>query len=93
MPLSKRPDSAYWQIRFQVAGIEVRRSSDTTDKSAAKELEADLRRDLEEKLRNGGGTLYTWDDAVKQCEPEDAKQKSWERKRRAINTLNEYLSG
>jgi integrase len=93
MSLWKRPDSPYWQIRFKVAGVQVRRSSETEDKRAAKGLEDELRADLRRKIRDGGGSLFTWDDAVEKCKLEDAKQKSWDRTWRSIKILNEYLSG
>jgi integrase len=93
MSLWKHSRSPYWQIRFKIAGIKVRRSSETTDKRAAKELEDTLRADLRRKIRDGGGNLHTWDDAVAKCKLEDSTQKSWDRTERSIKILSEYLSG
>lgn len=90
MPLSKSPNSPYWQIRFEVAGIEVRRSARTRDKLAAQELERRLQDELWRQVKLGE-QRYTWADALKKCELEDSHQKSWERTRRSIKVLNEYI--
>ena len=78
-------------IAFQIAGIEVKRSSETTDKQAARELEDALRGDLRRQIKDGGGTQHTWADAVAKCELEDSGQRSWERTKRSIDVLNEYI--
>jgi integrase len=92
MSVFKRPDSPYYQIRFRIAGVKIRRSSETTDFKAARALEDELKADLRRKLRDGR-KIYTWDDAVAKCKLEDSKQKSWERTWQDIKVLNEYLSG
>lgn len=92
MSLFKRPQSPYWQIRFKIAGIKVRCSSETEDRKAAGELEDSLRSDLRRKIKSGE-SLHTWDEAVKRCELEDSHQKSWERTKRSIDILNEYFAG
>ncbi len=53
MPLTKSPNSPYWQIRFEIAGIEVRRSSRTRDKLAAQELEKQLQDELWRQVKLG----------------------------------------
>jgi integrase len=92
MSVYKRKDSPFWQIRFEIAGHEVRRSSETTDKRAAQELEQKLRDDLWRQIKLGE-RRYTWNDAVKQCELEDSRQRSWPRKKQDIDVLSEYLDG
>lgn len=91
MPLSKRRKSTYWQIRFEVAGVEIRRSSGTSDRRAAQELEEQLRRDAWRQIKLGE-QRWTWGDALKQCELEDSHQKSWDRTKRSLSILNEYVS-
>ena len=92
MSVFKRPESPFWQIRFRIAGITTRVSSDTTDFKAARALEDELKADLRRKVRDGR-KIHTWDDAVAKCTLEDSKQRSWERTLRSIAILNEYLSG
>jgi integrase len=87
MPLFKIRKSPYWQIRFELAGFEVRRSAGTSDRRAAQELEEELRRRI--KL---GEQHWAWQDAVAKCEMEDAHKRSWERTQRSLEVLNEYLS-
>jgi integrase len=91
VPLSKRRKSTYWQIRFEVAGVEIRRSSGTSDRRAAQELEEQLRRDAWRQIKLGE-QRWTWGDALKRCELEDSHQKSWDRTKRSLSILNEYLS-
>src|SRR5688572_23052852 len=92
MPVTKRPDSPYWQVRFEIAGIEVRRSSGCTDKAAAEEFEEKLRADLWRQIRLGE-RRHTWDEAVEKCRTEDSHQNSWERTERALAWFSEHLSG
>lgn len=40
MPVSKRPNSSYWYIQFQYNGKTYIKSSKTTDKAIAKQMEA-----------------------------------------------------
>jgi len=87
----KRPDSPYWQIRFELAGVKVRRSSETTDKRAAEELEEVLRRDLWRQIRLGE-KRHTWDEAVEKCRAEQSHQRSWERTERAIAWFDKHLA-
>jgi integrase len=91
VPLYKVRKSPYWQIRFEIAGIEIRRSAGTSDRRAAQELEEELRRDLWRQVKLGE-RHWTWADALSKCELEDAHQKSWERTKRSLKILNEYLS-
>ena len=90
MSLWKRPDSQFWQIRFEIAGHKVRRSSDTTDRRAAQELEKQFRDDLWRQIKLGE-KRFTWGDAVERCRLEDSSQKSWERTERSLKILGEYL--
>jgi integrase len=92
MPLRRRPDSPYWQIRFQIAGVEVRRSADTTSRAAAEELEEQLRSDLWRQIRRGE-KRHAWDEAVEKCTSEDSHQNSWERTERALAWFAPYLKG
>ena len=92
MPVHKRPDSPYWQIRFKMLKRTVRRASGCTDRAAAEELEEELRRALWRQIKLGE-KHYTWDQAVAQCTAEDATQASWERTLRSIERLNRFLTG
>ena len=92
MPVHKRPDSEFWQIRFKIAGRTVRQSSGVTDRAAAEELEEELRRSLWRQIKLGEKNFY-WEDAVKRCIQEDSHQVSWERTERSIARLNRFLQG
>lgn len=92
MPVTKRPDSPYWQIRFELAGVEVRRSSGSTDKATAEEFEERLRADLWRQIRLGE-KRHTWDEAVERCTSEDSHQNSWERTERALTWFAPHLNG
>lgn len=91
MSVKKRKGSPYWQIKFQLAGISVRRTSQSTSRAAAEELEEQLRRDLWRQIKLGE-RRFTWDDAVEQFTKENSAQKSWERTQRCITILSEYLA-
>ena len=45
-PCPSSPKSQNWQIRFEIAGVEIRRSAGTSDRRAAQEFEEELRREL-----------------------------------------------
>ena len=90
MPVYKRPNSSYWQIEFEVAGNRIRRSSGTTDRRAAEELEQSLRADVWRQLQLGE-RRHTWVDAVEKCRLEDGRQKSWDRTERALAVIAEYI--
>ena len=92
MPVHKRPDSPFWQIRFKIAGRTIRRASGVTDRAAAEELEEELRRSLWRQIKLGE-KHFTWDQAVEQCTAEDSTQASWERTKRSIERLNRFLKG
>jgi integrase len=67
MPLFRRPNSPFWQIRYKRPnGKTVRLSADTTDKRLAQELEAKLTRDAFEEARLGCKPKRTWQEAVVQ---------------------------
>jgi integrase len=92
MPVKRRPESPYWQIKFKIAGRPIRRSSGVTDRAAAEELEEELRRNLWRQIKLGE-KHYTWEQAVEQCRAEDSSQTSWERTERSIERLNRFLTG
>jgi integrase len=92
MPVKRRPDSQYWQIKFKIAGRTIRRSSGVTDRTAAEELEEGLRRALWRQIKLGE-KHYTWEQAVEQCTAEDSTQASWDRTLRSIERLNRFLTG
>lgn len=92
MPVHKRPDSPFWQIRFELAGVAVRRSSGTADKRTAEELEESLRRDLWRQIKLGE-KRHTWDEAVERCRAEDSHKPSWERTEYAIAFFDKHLKG
>lgn len=92
MPLKRRKNSPYWQIEFEIAGREIRRSSRTTDRAAAEELEETLRRNLWRQIKLGE-KHFTWDDAIEQCKLEDSGQTSWERTERALASVEGMLTG
>lgn len=82
---SKRPPH-YYEVRFWLAGREVRRSAQTHDRRAAEKYEERLRGDLwrQNKL---GEKRFTWDDALAQLKLEDGGKRSWERTERALEKL------
>lgn len=92
MPLRKREGSPYWQIRFELAGIEYRRSSGTTDKAAAEALEQQFRTDLWRQIRLGE-KRHTWDEAVERYTAESSHQPSWERTERILPWFKKHLEG
>jgi integrase len=92
MPLRRRKGSPYWQIRFQLAGREIRSSTRTTDRREAEQLEEELRRRYWRQIKLGE-RHYTWDDAVERCRAEDSDKRSWERTERALARLSRLLSG
>jgi integrase len=63
----------------------------TSDRRAAQELEEQLQRDAWRQIKLGE-QRWTWGDALKRCELEDSHQKSWDRTKRSLTILNEYLS-
>lgn len=89
MSVFKRPESPYWQIEFQLAGVTVKRSSKSRKKQAAIDMEDELRSDLRKQLKEG--PRYTWAEALKKCEAEDAHQKSWKRTQFALAVIAEYI--
>ena len=92
MPVHKRPDSQFWQIRFKIAGRTVRRATGVRDRAAAEELEEELRRSLWRQIKLGE-KHFTWDQAAARCKEEDSTQVPWERTERSIERLNRFLNG
>lgn len=92
MSLRRRKGSPYWQIRFQLAGREIRSSTRTTDRGEAEQLEEELRRRYWRQVKLGE-KHYTWDDAVERCKTEDSETRSWERTARALERLSRLLAG
>ena len=90
MSVYKTPASPYWQIRFEISGHKVKRSSGTRDKRAAEKLEGILRADLWRQIEFGE-QRWTWDDAVEKFRLETGGKpdRTW----RSIKILNEYLAG
>lgn len=80
----------FWEVRFWLAGVEVRRSSKTHDKRAAEAYEEKLRAALwrQNKL---GEKHFTWDDATERLKAEHvenpARWRSFERTERALEQL------
>src|SRR5690242_6925335 len=92
MPVKKSKRAPhYYEVRFWLAGREVRRSAGTHDKRAAEAYEERLRAALwrQNKL---GEKHFTWDQAVAQLKLEDSGQRSWERTERAIAKLTRLLA-
>ena len=54
------------------------------------EFEEQLRHDLWRHIKLGE-QHWTWADALSKCELEDGHQKSWDRTKRSLKILNEYL--
>jgi integrase len=90
MPVTKRKDSPYWQIRFEIAGHEVRQSSGTKDKFAAQQLEKQLYDDLWRQIKLGE-KKNTWGEAIEKCKEEFGRSKSWQTMWERIVVLNEYI--
>lgn len=88
---SKRPPH-YYEVRFWLAGREVRFSSRTHDKRAAEELEEQTRRRYWRQIKLGE-KHFTWTDAIAQLKAEDSGKRSWERTERAIAKLSRWLAG
>lgn len=82
----------YWEVRFWLAGREVRRSAKTHDKRAAEDYEQKLRGDLWRQVKLGE-RQFTWGDAEAQLKAEDSDKRSWERTARALDLLRPYLGG
>lgn len=91
VPIRKRKGSPYWQIRFQLAGREIRSSTRTTDRGEAEQLEEELRRRYWRQIKLGE-KHYTWEDAIQRCKAEDCQKRSWERTERALARLTRLLS-
>lgn len=95
MPIKRRKGSPYFQIRFKIAGREVRRSADTADRGAAERLEAELRSDIWRQIKLGE-KRYTWDDAVARLRAEHEENphrwRAFERTERILQHL-QMLSG
>jgi integrase len=92
MPLRRRKGSPYWQIRFQLAGREVRSTTGTSDRREAERLEEELRRRYWRQIKLGE-KHFTWDQAVQRCKAEDSGKRSWERTERALARLSRLLQG
>lgn len=92
MPVKRRKGSPYFQIKFKIAGRQVRRSSGVTDRAAAEELEEQLRRALWRQIKLGE-KHHTWDEAVERCKLEDSGQVSWERTERCLESVHGLLTG
>jgi integrase len=92
MSVRRRKDSPYFQIRFKLAGREIRHTARTADRAAAEELEQELRSRYWRQIKLGE-KHYTWIDAIERMKLEYSGQRSWERTQRAIDKLNRLLEG
>lgn len=92
MPLYHQPKSPYWWARFSIGGVKVRRSTCTTDRSAAEEFETKLRADLWRQVKLGEKPKYTWDEAVKRWEAE-ADHRERDRDRKRLEWFAQYMDG
>lgn len=90
MPLYRDPQSPYWYIRFTVGGNKVRRSSGTTDRIAAEELESRLRADLWRQVRLGEKPVHTWTEAVDRWYAE-ARTRGREFDKARLDWFDQYL--
>lgn len=93
MSVRKIPGSPYYQIRFQIAGTTVERSSRTRDKRAAEELERQLKDRLWRQAELGEDPDWEWEDARAKFVAEQQTQKSWDRTQECLTVLDEYLAG
>lgn len=64
MSVFKRAGSPYWMIEFQFQGQTVRRSSGTTSKTKAKELEQQWRREIHDRLISGKRATLSFGEAI-----------------------------
>lgn len=96
MPVRRRKDSPYFQIRFTIAGITVRRTARTATRREAEQLEQELRRDLWRQIQLGE-KRFTWDDAVARLRQEHAdnpqRWRAFERTERVLEHLTPLLAG
>lgn len=93
MPVKRsKREPHYFEVRFWLAGREVRRSAQTHDRRAAEAYEERLRAALwrQNKL---GEKHFTWSDATAQLKAEDSGRRSWERTARCIAKLDRLLAG
>lgn len=82
MALYKRKSGGAWWVRFQSGGKTIRRSTGTSERELAQEIEASLRTRYIRKAKLGE-SVYTWKEAVAQYR----KESNW---RDSTKTRNEY---
>lgn len=92
MSLYRQPKSPYWRVRFSVGGVKVRRSSGTTDRSAAEEFETRLRYGLWRQVKLGEKPRHTWAEAVSKWQAE-AQNRGRDRDRQRLVWFAQYLDG
>lgn len=90
MPLYRDPQSPYWWVRFSIGGVKIRRSSQTTDRTAAEEFETKLRADLWRQIKLGERPRYTWKQAVEKFNREHEGRER-EREAERLTWFAEYL--
>jgi integrase len=92
MPLYRHPESPYWWVRFSLGGVKTRRSTQTTDRSAAEEFESKLRADLWRQRKLGERPSHTWEEAVARWY-ESASTRGRERDHERLSWFGQYLDG
>lgn len=92
MSVSRRKGSPYFQIRFRLAGREIRATTGTRVRKQAEDLEEELRRRYWRQVKLGE-KHFTWNDAIERCESEDSGRRGWSSTKQAIDKLNRLLDG
>lgn len=91
MSLTKR--GTIWHYEFEVAGQRFRASTGTSNKTEARNIEAEARLEAQRVLKRGGRPKYTWNDAVKRWLLENAKKRSLETDKIRLRWLTQHLDG
>ncbi|MEY2687976.1 MAG: hypothetical protein RL375_2174 [Pseudomonadota bacterium] len=94
MRLYQRGKRGTWWVDLgEVAGQRARRSTGTSDRTAAQEYAATLARDLWRARRLGETPTVTWDQAVVAWMEEHAHRRSIEEIKRVLRWLSSHLRG
>lgn len=96
MSVRRRKGSPYFQIRFKIAGREVRTTARTATRREAELLEEQLRSDLWRQIQLGE-KRHTWEDAVERLHAEHTENpgrwRAFERTERILEHLSPLLTG